>query len=114
MYALVEFLGKQFKVEPGAELKVPLIKGQPGDKVTLDKVLYFEDDKVKTVGKPYIKDMSFDADIISHGRGRKVIVFKMKRRKGYQKKAGHRQDYTLIKLNDLAKAPRKTKKKEDE
>ncbi|NOZ07625.1 MAG: 50S ribosomal protein L21 [FCB group bacterium] len=112
MYALVEFLGKQFKVEPGAELKVPHLKGEAGDKITLDKVLYYEDEKKKTVGKPYVKGLSFDASILSQGRDKKVIVFKMKRRKGYQKKRGHRQEYTIIKINDLAKT--KKQKKEDE
>ncbi len=112
MYALVEFLGKQFKVEPGMELKVPHINGgAEGDKVTLDKVLYYQDDKNKSVGKPYVEGLSFDASILSHKRDKKVIVFKMKRRKGYQKKQGHRQEYTIIKINDLAKA--KKPEKED-
>ncbi len=112
MYALVEFLGKQFKVEPGAELKVPHIKGEAGDIITLDKVLYYEDDKKKSVGKPYVKGMSFEASIQSQNRDKKVIVFKMKRRKGYQKKQGHRQEYTIIKINDFAKT--KKHKKEEE
>jgi len=112
MYALVEFLGKQFKIEPGLELKVPFVSGEEGDKLTLDKVLYFEDDKQKSVGKPYVKNMSFNASILSHGRDRKIVVFKMKRRKGYQKKQGHRQQYTVIKIDDLAKTAKKKTKEE--
>jgi len=112
MYALVEFLGKQFKIEPGLELKVPYFEGEAGDKVALDKVLYYEDDKQKSVGKPYVDDMSFNASIVSQGRDRKIVVFKMKRRKGYQKKQGHRQMFTVIKIDDLAKAAKKKTKEE--
>ncbi len=101
MYALVEYLGKQFKIEPGIEVKVPLINGEVGKKVTLDKVLYFDDDNKKMVGEPYIKGMSLDAKIVSHGKERKIIVFKMKRRKGYQKKQGHQQKFSVIKVEKL-------------
>ncbi|MBC8213553.1 MAG: 50S ribosomal protein L21 [Candidatus Marinimicrobia bacterium] len=111
MYALVDYLGKQFKIEPGVEVKVPLISGKVGEKVTLDKVLYFDDDKKKIIGEPFIKGMSLDAKIVSHGRERKIIVFKMKRRKGYQKKQGHRQNYSVIVVDKVEKkvAPNKTK-----
>ena len=102
MHALVELAGKQFRVEDGITLKVPHLEGKIGGKVSIDKVLYFDDGKKKTIGNPFVKDMNFNAEILEHGRDKKVIVFKFKRRKGYQRKNGHRQDYTMIKLGKLS------------
>jgi len=109
MYALIEFAGKQFKVEEGDTIKVPFIDGKVGSKVTIDKVLYFDDGKIKTVGKPVIKDFSIDCKIESSGRERKVVVFKFKRRKGYQKKNTHRQEFSMIKVGKLSKKSIKAK-----
>ena len=106
MYALIEFAGKQFRVEEGASIKAPYIDGKIGSKVTIDKILYMDDGKNKTVGEPLVKGVKIDGEIESHGRERKVVVFKFKRRKGYQKKNTHRQDYTILKLGKL-----ETKKK---
>ena len=80
MYALIEFLGKQFKVEEGSSLKVPYLNEKVGSKVTVENILYLEDGKTKTVGKPFIKGKKIDAEIVSHGKSRKVVVFKFKRR----------------------------------
>ena len=102
MHALVELAGKQFRVEDGITLKVPHLDGKIGGKVSIDKVLYFDDGKKKIIGNPFVKDMNFKAEILEHGRDKKVIVFKFKRRKGYQRKNGHRQDYTMIKLGKLS------------
>ena len=101
MYALIEFAGKQFKVEDGAKIKVPYLSGKVGDKVTIDKVLYFDNDKEKVVGTPHVKNLSFDAKIVEHGREKKVVVFKFKRRKGYQRKNGHKQPFSLIEFGKL-------------
>ncbi len=101
MYAYVELSGKQFKVEPGKEIKIPYSKGSTGDEILMDKVLFLNDGTNMIVGNPFVKDVSFTANIVNHGRERKIIVFKFKRRKGYQKKQGHRQDFTLIKVNDV-------------
>jgi large subunit ribosomal protein L21 len=101
MYALVEFLGKQFKVTPGSNIKVPFINGEIGEKVTLNNVLYYDSGSEKVLGKPFIDNMSVSSEIVKQGRDRKIIVFKFKRRKGYQRKQGHRQAYTLIKVNNL-------------
>ena len=114
MHALIEFKGKQFKVEEGDSLKVHYIKGKVGNKVILENVLYFEDDKTKTVGKPFIKGKTIDAKIVSHGKSRKVVVFKFKRRKGYQVKNTHRDDYTILQFGKLSSTkkkvtPKKTK-----
>ena len=107
MYALVEIAGKQFKIEENSQLKVPYNSEKTGDKITFDKVLYFDDGKTKSVGNPYISDLSIDAKVVSHGKEGKIIVFKMKRRKGYQKRIGHKQPYTLVEINNLT-AKKKT------
>mgnify|MGYP001221788451 FL=1 len=112
MYALIEFAGKQFKVENGSKIKVPYISDKVGQKINIDKVLYFDNDKEKIVGAPYIDGVSFDAKIVEHGKEKKIIVFKFKRRKGHQKKNGHRQQFSLIefgKLSGKSKATAKTK-----
>ncbi|NQU66721.1 MAG: 50S ribosomal protein L21 [Candidatus Marinimicrobia bacterium] len=101
MYAYVELSGKQFKVQPGKEIKVPYSKGNAGDEIVMDKVLFFNDGENMVVGDPFVKDVSITANIVNHGRERKIIVFKFKRRKGYQKKQGHRQNFTLIKINNV-------------
>ena len=104
MYALIEFAGKQFKVEEGNSIKVPHIDGKIGSKITIDKLLYMDDGKNKTVGNPLVPGIKIDGEITSHGRSRKVVVFKFKRRKGYQKKNTHRQEFSILKVGKLGKA----------
>ena len=103
MYALIEFAGKQFRVEEGASIKVPYIDGKIGSKVTIDKILYMDDGKNKMVGTPLVSGTKIEGEIIAHGRERKVVVFKFKRRKGYQKKNTHRQEYSMLKVGKLGK-----------
>ena len=110
MYALVEIAGKQFKVEENSQLKIPYNSNKAGDKISFDKVLYFDDGTKKNIGNPYIAGLSIDAKVISHGKSNKVIVFKLKRRKGYQKKSGHKQLYTVVEVNKLT-AKKATAKK---
>ena len=107
MYAIAELSGKQFRIEPGAELKVPKQSGKIGDKVVLDKVLFFDNDSDKLIGTPFIKDMSIEGKISSHGRDKKIIVFKMKRRKRYRRKHGHRQDFSMIKFDKIESKKKK-------
>ena len=102
MYAIVEIAGKQFRVEKNKSLKVPSLQAQSGSKVEFDQVLIYTDDNGQTqIGRPVVKDMKVSATVIEHGRHKKVIVFKKKRRKGYQKKNGHRQGFSLIKIDDI-------------
>ena len=102
MYALIEYAGKQFQVEEGSSLRVPRVQKKVGSKVCIDKILYIDDGKNKTVGTPLVNGAKIDGEIISHGRGRKVVVFKFKRRKAYQNKNTHRQDYTILKVGKLS------------
>ena len=108
MYALIEYAGKQYKVEEGMELKVPHISEKKGAKVSIDKIMYFDDGSKQNIGNPYIKDMVIDTEILSHGRDRKIIVFKFKRRKGYQRRNGHRQEFSILKIGKVTGAKGKT------
>ena len=108
MNVLVEILGKQFKVEKGDKLRIPYIDKKIGEKLTFENILYSDDGKSKKIGKPYLKDLKIEAKLLEHGRENKVIVFKLKRRKGYQKKNGHRQKFSLIEISNFKK---KTAKK---
>lgn len=110
MYALIEFAGKQFKVEEGSSIKVPYVDGKVGSKVTFDKIIYMDDGKNKTVGTPIVAGVKIDGEIVSHGRERKVVVFKFKRRKGYQKKNTHRQEYSILKVGKVSKAKKESVK----
>lgn len=101
MYAIVDYAGKQFKVEQGQELKVPLTEGESGGNLQLDRVLMLGNGESTLIGQPTVAGASVDATILSHGRDRKIIVFHFRRRKGYQKKAGHRQDYTVLRINSI-------------
>jgi len=107
MEALVEHRGKQFLVKENLELKVPYLGGKVGDKVNLDRILYIDDSKKKEFGQPYIQSFLITGKILSHGRDDKIIVFKMKRRKGYQVKNGHRQNFTLVKIEKFKKTASK-------
>jgi large subunit ribosomal protein L21 len=103
MYAIVEISGKQYRVSKDMILRVPRLESDPGKKVGFDKVLFIEDDKGKTTfGNPLIKNMLVNATVVEHGRDKKVIIFKKKRRKGYQKTQGHRQGYSIIEINTIA------------
>ena len=113
MYALIEFAGKQFKVEEGASIKVPYLDKKVGDKVVFDKILYLDDGKNKKIGTPTIEGIKVDSEIISHGKERKVVVFKFKRRKGYQKKNSHRQEYSVLKVGKVGKMKKTTAKNKD-
>ena len=110
MYALIEFAGKQFKVEEGSSIKVPYVDGKVGSKVNFEKVIYMDDGKNKMVGTPIVDGVKIDGKIISHGRERKVVVFKFKRRKGYQKKNTHRQEYSILKVGKVGKAKKELAK----
>lgn len=100
MYALVEILGKQYKAEKGSVLKVDKMDKETGDKVEFESVIMFSGDKV-VVGTPYIKGAKIIATVKNQIKDSKVFVFKFKRRKGYQRKQGHRQKYTLIQVDEI-------------
>ena len=100
MYAVIETGGKQYKVAPGQKLKVEKLDGNPEDQVVFDKVLLIKGESLQ-VGTPYIEGAKVVGKIIQQGRGKKIIVFKKKRRKGYHKKQGHRQYFTEVLIEEI-------------
>jgi large subunit ribosomal protein L21 len=101
MYALVEFLGKQYKAEKGAMLKVDKIDAEPGAVINIDTVLLVSGDTVK-VGNPYVSGAKVSATVESHGKDGKIIVFKFKPKKDYRRKQGHRQQFSVIKIAEIS------------
>lgn len=101
MYVVVDIAGQQFKVEQGQEVFVNRLEGEEGEKVKFEKVLLVDNDGKVKVGKPLVKGATIDAQIISHLRGDKVVVFKKKRRKGYQKSNGFRQDLSKVLIEKI-------------
>ena len=102
MYAIVEIAGQQFKVAQDQKVYVHRLQGEEGSKVTFDTVFLLDDNGTISIGAPAIKGAAVTAKILGHLQGDKVIVFKKKRRKGYQKKNGHRQALTEIQIESIA------------
>jgi len=102
MYAVIKTGGKQYKVAPGDTLKVELLSGDKGAALELSDVLLVENEGSVTVGNPTVKGAKVMAEVVSQGRGKKVLVFKHKRRKSYSKRNGHRQSYTEIKIKEIS------------
>ncbi|MDR2864495.1 MAG: 50S ribosomal protein L21 [Spirochaetaceae bacterium] len=103
MYALVEFQGKQYKAEEGKCLKVDLIAKDPGEKIDIDSVLLVSGDHI-SVGEPYVSGAKVSAVVQEHGKDKKIIVFKYKPKKDYRRKRGHRQWFSIIKIENIALA----------
>ena len=101
-YAIIRTGGKQFRVEPGRTYKIPSLEGDEGGKIEFNDVLLGNDGKAVKTGVPALKGASVTAEIVRHGRGDKIIVFKQKRRKNYARKRGHRQGFTEVKINDIS------------
>jgi len=99
MYAIIRTAGKQFRAEPGRTLRIPRVQAEPGAKVTFDEVLLGSDGKAVRAGTPLVKGAKVTAQVVRHGRGEKIIVFKFKRRKNYARKQGHRQDFTEVRVD---------------
>jgi large subunit ribosomal protein L21 len=101
MIAIVDIAGQQFKVEKGQKLFVHRLEGEAGSKVEFNKVLLLDNEGKLAVGTPTVEGASVSAKIVEHLKGDKVLVFKKKRRKGYQKLNGHRQYLSKIEIEDI-------------
>jgi len=101
MYVIVDIAGKQFKVTKDQQIFAPKLSGEAGDKVEFNQVLLVDNDGKVKVGSPTVKGAKVSGKIVEHLKGDKVIVFKKKRRKGYQVKNGHRQTYTKLLIEDI-------------
>jgi len=100
MFAVFEAKGFQYVGRPGERLRIPRLDTKIGEKITFDKVLLVENGDTK-IGQPYIEGASIIAKIVEHGRYKKIIVFKFKRRKRYKRTRGHRQTYTEVEIKDI-------------
>jgi large subunit ribosomal protein L21 len=101
MYAVIKTGGKQYKVSAGEKLKIESVPAEVGAEITLDQVLLVADGESVTMGTPLVSGASVKAKVLSHGRGEKIKIFKMRRRKHYRKTLGHRQNYTEIEISSV-------------
>lgn len=100
-YAIFKAAGFQYRAEPGDVLRLPTLDAEAGETVTFDHVLFASSAGDIAVGRPTIKGAVVRAEVLRHGRGDKIIVFKFKRRKNYRRKTGHRQDFTEVKISEI-------------
>lgn len=102
MYAVFESGGKQFRAEPGLRLRIPALAAEEGSTVTFDRVLMTGGGVGEPeVGTPTVEGAAVRAEVLAHGKDRKLIIFKRKRRKGYRKKQGHRQKFTEVRIDEI-------------
>jgi large subunit ribosomal protein L21 len=102
MYAIFKALGKQFRAEKGATIRLPYMEErQSGDALTFDEVLLTSDGSSITAGAPTVAGAKVAAEVVKHGKEDKLYVFKFKRRKGYRRKTGHRQKFTEVRITDV-------------
>jgi len=102
MYAIIKTGGKQYRVSEGQNLRVEKIDAEAGENIRLGDVLLIGGEGETRIGQPLVEGAGVDATIVRHGRGKKIIVFKKKRRKGYHKKQGHRQAFTELKITGIS------------
>ena len=115
MYAIIESCGKQYKVAEGDVVFFEKLDAEEGKKVTFDKVILVSNDKKIEVGAPYVKGIKVEGKVVSHGKGKKILVYKYKAKKNYRRTQGHRQPYTKVEITTIKTAAKKaetTAKKE--
>lgn len=100
-YAVIKTGGKQYRVAMGDEVRFERLEGEVGDVVAFDRVLLTSDGETVEVGRPFVENSQVIGRIAYHGKDRKILVFKYKRRKGYRRKKGHRQQFTLVRIEDI-------------
>jgi large subunit ribosomal protein L21 len=101
MFAVIKTGGKQYRVSPGDKLRVEKLEAAAGAPVVFSEVLMIGDDAAVTVGAPLVENAQVKATVEAHGRGDKIVIRKYKKRKGYHRKLGHRQDFTLVKILEV-------------
>ena len=107
MYAIIESCGKQYKVAEGDVVFFEKLEAEEGKKVKFDNVVMVSEDGKVQIGNPYVKGVSVEGKVISHGKAKKIIVFKMKAKKNERKKQGHRQPYTKVEITSIKTATKK-------
>ncbi len=103
MYAIVETGGKQYRMSPGKTFVVEKLEGQVGEEVVFDRVLALVENGETKVGQPFLEAVQVKARILDHGKGKKIIVFKYKPKKNYRRKKGHRQPFTRVRVEEIAR-----------
>ncbi len=101
MYAIIRTGGKQFRAEPGKSLRIPSVAIEAGETMTFDDVLLGADGDTIRIGTPGVSGASVVAEVVRHGKGEKIVIFKHKRRKNYRRKQGHRQKFTEVRVNEI-------------
>ena len=101
MYAVVRLAGKQFMVQPNEIVDVPLLELEPGTVISVDEVLAYSDGTDVRVGKPLVEGVKVVGEVVGHAREAKIQLYKMRRRKNYRKKMGHRQHYTRLRIKEI-------------
>ena len=119
MFAIINIAGKQFRVQEGDQIKVPQLSTEAGKSLVFDKVLLTNEGGKVELGSPLISNASVSATVVDNGRDRKIRIFKKKRRKGYKRKNGHRQGFSLVKIDSIStsgakKTSNKTTEKESD
>jgi large subunit ribosomal protein L21 len=114
MYAIIESCGKQYKVAQGDVVFFEKLDAEEGKTVTFDKVILVSDEGKVQVGNPYVAGVKVEGKVVSHGKAKKIIVFKMKAKKNYRRKQGHRQPYTKVEITDIKVGASKTTTKKAE
>jgi large subunit ribosomal protein L21 len=107
MYAIIEACGRQYKVQEGETVYFEKLEVEEGKKVSFDKVILVSDDGKVQVGNPYVAGVKVEGKVVSHGRGKKILVFKYKAKKNERKTRGHRQDYTKVEITSIKSAAEK-------
>ena len=112
MYAVIESCGKQYKVAQGDVVFFEKLDAEEGKKVTFDKVILVSNDKKVEVGAPYVKGIKVEGKVVSHGKGKKILVYKYKAKKNYRRTQGHRQPYTKVEITKIKMPAEKAEAKE--
>ena len=113
MYAIIETCGKQYKVAEGDVVFFEKLDAEVNKKYVFDKVVLVSEEGKVQVGNPYVKGVKVEGKVVSHGKGKKIIVFKMKPKKNYRRKQGHRQPYTKIEITKIVTATTKSSEKKE-
>ena len=119
MFAIINIAGKQFRIQEGDQIKVPQLSTEAGKSLVFDKVLLTNQGGKVELGSPLLSNASVSATVVDHGRDRKIRIFKKKRRKGYKRQNGHRQGFSLVKIDSIStsgakKTSNKTTEKESD
>ncbi len=101
-YAIFVTGGKQFRAEPGRTIQIPSLAAEPGAKVTFDRVLLMSDGQQVQAGQPMVRGAKVTAEVVRHGKGEKIRIYRFARRAGYRRHAGHRQPFTEVKIADVS------------